>query len=69
MATRYRTVKQVADDIEHTRDRLILADTAQLWDEGDEHLAHLRELWAEYAAIPHPRLPSDSDGHRRPQAY
>jgi hypothetical protein len=37
MATRYRTVKQVADDIEHTRDRLILADAAQLWDEGDEH--------------------------------
>jgi hypothetical protein len=68
MATRYRTVKQVADDIEHTRDRLILADAAQQWDEGDEHLAHLRELWDEYAAIPHPRLPSDAD-LPKPQAY
>jgi hypothetical protein len=65
----YRTAAQVAADIEEARDLLILADAAQQWDEGDEHLAHLRELWAEYAAIPHPRLPSDSDGHRPPRAY
>lgn len=61
-----RLSREVADDIEATRDLLILADAAQDWDTGDTHLAHLRELWAEYALLPHPRLPADSDGHRRP---
>jgi hypothetical protein len=62
-----RSSFEVAVEIEATRDLLILADAAQHWDEGDEHLEHLRELWAEYQAIPHPRLPSDSDGHTPPK--
>lgn len=64
-----RTAAEVAADIEATRDELILADAAHRWDEGDQHLAHLRDLWSEYALIPHPRLPSDADGHHRPRAY
>lgn len=63
-----RTSYEVAVEIEATRDLLILADTAEHWDEGDQHLEHLRHLWAEFAAIPHPRLPADSDGHTAPKA-
>lgn len=77
MAARYRTVREVEADILQTRCELIAADAEagaraldpEAWVDSDALFARLRALGAEYAELPHPRLPSDSDGHRPPRAY
>jgi hypothetical protein len=75
-APTYRTVREVEADILQTRCELIAADAEaeahilepEAWTDSDALFARLRALGDEYAAIPHPRLPSDAD-LPKPQAY
>jgi hypothetical protein len=65
-----RTRAQVEDEIQMTRDALLIADEQQAWEIGDELLDYLRQLWHEIALLPHvpnPRLPSERDGHSTPK--
>jgi hypothetical protein len=62
-----RTAAEVQADIEIARDELLIADTLEDWDSGDVALLRLRALWDEYAHLPHPRLPSEQDGHTSPR--
>lgn len=70
-----RLATEVQAEIEATRAALLAADeaagtdwTPAAWDLGTVLLEQLTALSAEYASIPHPRLPSDTDGHSTPKA-
>lgn len=73
-----RSRAEVEQEIEATRSALEAADEAsaeqaddpEAWALGDILLEQLGVLWAEYALlphVPHPRLPSDRDGHTSPR--
>lgn len=69
-----RTRAEVEADMELTRTLLFANDqdatTPEQHAEGDELFEHYRALAAEYALlphVPHPRLPSERDGHAAPK--
>lgn len=69
VAMTIRTAKQVGAEIQLERQAFLDADEHGDLTDAAQHYQRMDELLEEYAHIPHPRLPSDSDGHRRPQAY